>query len=153
MWGRPRRCGAIDDLSAHDRHLALQVLERGCIHLVWIAIPYRDVGILADLDGPDAVVQEHRVGGPPCVGPQRCLDVHGLGRAKGFGAVGSVQRLTRHRRPQAIAGRKRRDRVVGAAAPLHPLSQVGLERLEPLVSQRAKIAGVVVANPPHEGRR
>ena len=75
-------------------------------------------------------------------------------RSEWFGAIRAVQGAARHRRPHAVARGERRDRIVRSAAPLHALANVGLERLQPQVALRSEVAGVVVANPPHEaGRR
>ena len=142
----------VHHLPAEQRQLALEILERVGRDRVHVAVPDRDVGVLARLDRSDAVLEKHLMRGPDRERAQRGLDVHRFGGAERRGAVGAVQRLARDRRPEAVSRRERRHVVVGPARPLDALRHVGAKRIQAEAALRPEVAGVVVADPPGEGR-
>src|ERR1043165_482052 len=77
----------VDDLAGNQRHLADHVLEIRCRHLIYVAIPDGDVGVLADLERSGLLIEEHLVRGPDGVGLERRVDVHGFRHAERSFAV------------------------------------------------------------------
>src|SRR2546423_287753 len=138
------------DLSLQQRQLAPEIFHALGRFGVHVAIPHRDIGVLADLDRADPIVEEHLMGRPDRLRAKRGVDITRFGGTKRLRAVSRMQRRARRRRPQTVARRKRRDAEIGPAAPLDAFLHVRLERLQPLAALGSEVARVVVAEPPHE---
>ena len=67
--------------------------------------------------------------------------------------VHTEQGLARHRCPEPVAGGERRDVVVGPAGPADAAVDERAERIEPQRTGLSEVAGVGVADPPHERGR
>src|ERR1035438_7150179 len=139
-------------MSSQQRHLTLQVSNIIGRHAVEIAIPDRSVRILARLDGTNLILQKQLPRSPRRIRPKRDMNIHGLRGPERLRPVNTFQSFTFDGRPDTIASRIRRDRIVRSPSPQNPLREKSLQRYQTKRALRTKIAGVIVANPPCEPR-
>jgi hypothetical protein len=78
----------------NERHLAVHVLQLIGRDGVRVAIPHREIGVLADFDRADAILEKHRPCRPRRVRTKSGSHVDRFRRAERFVAVGAVQCLT-----------------------------------------------------------
>ena len=122
-------------------------------HGVEVAIPHSEVGVFADFDRPDFLLEEHLARGPDGDSAKCSLHIDGFRGAEGRLSVRAQQRLTRDGGPDPVAGRKRRHAVVGAIGPRHAFRAIRLEWIQSQRALLAEVARVGIAEPPVETRR
>src|SRR5215472_12103231 len=109
--------GVVDVFAAEQGELTLHVLQLIGWGSVGIAVPNRNVGVLARFQRTDLILEKELVCGRNGVGLQGRVYVDRFRGAEGLLAVSAIERSTSNSRPESEAGRVGSYEEVRAAGP------------------------------------
>ena len=123
---------SVDYFAIEQRHQTFQVFYLLSGDGVEVAVPHRNVGSFAHLEGTDLIFEKHLARTPVGVAAEGGVDIHTFGDPKGLQAITAFGSLAHYAGPESKAGRHWGDEVVRPTGPQNTSGLQGPEGLQPL---------------------